>query len=172
MSSVGWKTGHAGQTTITLTGLRLNFGKVREVRRGVSVQLTAWASRTARQLTCATVWPLVRDYLERALADSGPLLSRRLGRCHAKGIGQLRFMGSFVANNSQPFDNFGNRRIAFRQAAQMAAGLSVARERPACRTGRCGGQPGSVPRACCPAHKACGCPPCGKSRPVRRCRRT
>ena len=45
MSSVGRRTEHAGQTTITLTGLHAHFGKAKEALMRVSAQLQAWTTR-------------------------------------------------------------------------------------------------------------------------------
>ena len=87
MSAVGRKTEHAGQTTITLTGLHAHFGKAREVLQRVSAQLQAWAACAAEQLNLTTVWNLVCDHFKRTLAGVGPPQSRRLLANHANGIG-------------------------------------------------------------------------------------
>jgi len=47
MSSVGRRTEHAGQTTITLTGQHAYFDKARQVLVRVSSQLQAWMSEAA-----------------------------------------------------------------------------------------------------------------------------
>ena len=87
MSSVGRKTEHAGQTTITLTGLHAHFGKARNALMRVSALLKAWADRAAEQLNSTTVWSFVCDHLKRVLAGIGPPQSPRLLTNHANGIG-------------------------------------------------------------------------------------
>ena len=87
MSSVGRKTEHAGQTTVTLTGLHAHFGKAREALQRVSAQLQAWAARAAEQLNRTTVWNLVCDHFKHILAGIGPPQSRRLLANNANRIG-------------------------------------------------------------------------------------
>ncbi|MCC7326549.1 MAG: hypothetical protein IT521_07070 [Burkholderiales bacterium] len=87
MSSIGRKTEHAGQTTITLTGLHAHFGKARDALMRVSTMLKAWTERAAEQLNSTTVWHLVCDHLKLILAgvrspNSSPLLAD-----HAHGAG-------------------------------------------------------------------------------------
>jgi uncharacterized protein (DUF2141 family) len=72
MSSVGRRTEHAGQTTITLTGLHAHFDKARQVLMRVSAQLQAWAKEAAEQLQNRTVWRCVCDHLKYTLAGIGP----------------------------------------------------------------------------------------------------
>ena len=50
MSSVGRRTEHAGQTTITLTGLHADFAKARAALMRVSALLQEWVVRAAEQL--------------------------------------------------------------------------------------------------------------------------
>ncbi|MBK7235726.1 MAG: hypothetical protein IPI02_08930 [Sterolibacteriaceae bacterium] len=45
MSSVGRRTEHAGQTTITLTGLHAHFEKARAALMRVSAMLQGWLAR-------------------------------------------------------------------------------------------------------------------------------
>jgi hypothetical protein len=78
MSSVGRRTEHAGQTTITLTGMHAHFDQARQVLMQVSERLQAWAKETAEQLRTATVWRCVCDYLKRTLAAVGPPQARLL----------------------------------------------------------------------------------------------
>jgi hypothetical protein len=78
ISSVGRRTEHAGQTTITLTGLHAHFGKAKEALMRVSAQLQAWAARAAEQFNPTTVWDLVCDHLKLILAGVGPPQQRRL----------------------------------------------------------------------------------------------
>jgi hypothetical protein len=78
MSSVGRRTEHAGQTTITLTGLHAHFDKARAALMHVSSLLQGWATRAAEQLNPTTVWNLACDHLKRILAGIGPPPSHRL----------------------------------------------------------------------------------------------
>ncbi len=55
MSSIGRKTEHAGQTTITLTGLHAHFGKAKQALMRVSALLKLWTARAAEQLNPSTV---------------------------------------------------------------------------------------------------------------------
>ena len=72
MSSVGRRTEHAGQTTITLTGLHAHFEKARAALMRVSAMLQGWVDRAAEQLNPTTVWYLVCDHLKQILAGIGP----------------------------------------------------------------------------------------------------
>jgi hypothetical protein len=72
MSSVGRRTEHAGQTTLTLTGLHAHFDKARQLLMQVSAQLQAWAKDIAEQLRDGSVWHCVCDHLKQALAAAGP----------------------------------------------------------------------------------------------------
>ena len=87
MSSVGHRTEHAGQTTITLTGLHAHFEKARTALKHVSAMLQAWVVRAAEQLNPVTVWNLVCDHLKRVLAGVGPPPAHRFLEHHAIGIG-------------------------------------------------------------------------------------
>jgi len=87
MSSIGRKTEHAGQTTITLTGLHAHFGKAKEALMRVSALLHAWAARAAEQFTNTSVWNLVCDHLKLILAGIGPPKHRQLLANNAHGIG-------------------------------------------------------------------------------------
>lgn len=87
MSSVGRRTEHAGQTTITLTGLHAHFGKAKEALTRVSAWLQALASRSAEQLSVTTVWNMCCDHLKQILAGIGPPQYHRLLENHANGIG-------------------------------------------------------------------------------------
>lgn len=68
MSSVGRKTEHAGQTTITLTGLHADFNKARQSLLRVSALLQSWVARAAEQFNPTTVWNLVCDHLMQVIA--------------------------------------------------------------------------------------------------------
>lgn len=72
ISSVGRRTEHAGQTTITLTGLHAHFEKAKQALTRVSGQLQAWAKSVAEPLSPATVWSHVCDHLKYILAGIGP----------------------------------------------------------------------------------------------------
>lgn len=68
MGSIGRKTEHAGQTTISLTGLHADFAKARVALLRVSALLQGWAKSTAEQLDPNLVWQRACDYLKRVLA--------------------------------------------------------------------------------------------------------
>ena len=87
MSSVGRKTEHAGQTTITLTGLHAHFAKAKDALMRVSALLHAWTARAAEQFNNTTVWNSVCDHLKLILAGIGPPQHRRLLANNAFGIG-------------------------------------------------------------------------------------
>lgn len=87
MSSVGRRSEHAGQTTITLTGLHAHFDKARAALIRVSAQLQAWATQTTEQLDPRSVWIMICVHLKRTLAGIGPPQSRTLLQNHARGIG-------------------------------------------------------------------------------------
>ena len=67
MSSVGRRTEHAGQTTITLTGLHAHFDKARAALMRVSAQLQAWVATTTEQFNSRAVWLLICEHLKRTL---------------------------------------------------------------------------------------------------------
>ena len=83
MASVGRRTEHAGQTTITLTGLHAHFDKARIVLNRVSTLLQAWVANAAEQLNPKTVWQCVCDHLKQILAAIGPPPVLRLIENHA-----------------------------------------------------------------------------------------
>ncbi len=87
MSSVGRRTEHSGQTTITLTGLHAHSEKARAVLIRVSALLQAWATQAAEQLNPITVWHRVCDHLKQTIAGIGPPPILRLLANHANGIG-------------------------------------------------------------------------------------
>lgn len=78
MSAVGRRTEHAGQTTITLTGLHAHFGKARAALMRVSALLQGWVAQATEQLNPQIVWQHVCDHLKQTLAGIGPPQSRRL----------------------------------------------------------------------------------------------
>ena len=87
MSSVGRRTEHAGQTTITLTGQHAYFDKARQVLLRISGQLQAWATEAAEQLNSCSVWVRCCDHLKRTLATIGPPHPLWLLPDHANGVG-------------------------------------------------------------------------------------
>jgi hypothetical protein len=76
---VGRRTEHAGQTTLTLTGLHAHFDKARQVLMQVSARLQAWAKEIAEQLRDGTVWRCVCDHLKLTIAGIGPPKTLLLG---------------------------------------------------------------------------------------------
>jgi hypothetical protein len=66
--SVGRRTEHAGQTTITLSGLHAHFDKARAALMRVSALLQGWVSEAAEQFNPASVWHLLCEHLKRILA--------------------------------------------------------------------------------------------------------
>ena len=87
MSAVGRRTEHAGQTTITLTGLHAHFEKARAALMRVSALLQGWVAQATEQLTPTTVWHRVCDHLKHVLAGIGPTPAQRILANHANGIG-------------------------------------------------------------------------------------
>jgi len=87
MSSVGRKTEHAGQTTITLTGLHAHFDKARAALMRVSAQLQAWAAQTSEQLNTRVAWLMICEHLKRTLAGITPPKTPIPLLIHAAGIG-------------------------------------------------------------------------------------
>lgn len=68
MTSVGRRTEHAGQTTITLTGMHAEFARAREALVRVSGLLQAWVKDAAEQLDGVSVWHRCCGHLKRLLA--------------------------------------------------------------------------------------------------------
>ena len=87
MSSVGRRTEHAGQTTITLTGLHAHFEKARAALMRVSALLQSWVAEAAEQLNSITVWSRLCDHLKLVLAGIAPPFTHRFLENHAGGIG-------------------------------------------------------------------------------------
>ena len=87
MSSVGRRTEHAGQTTITLTGLHAHFEKARAARMRVSPLLQGWVAEAAEQLTSLCVWRRVCDHLQHVIAGIPPPFQQPLLQNHAEQIG-------------------------------------------------------------------------------------
>jgi hypothetical protein len=86
MTSVGRKTEHAGQTTLTLTGLHAHFEQARAALTRVSALLQGWVAETAEPLTKPSVWHRVCDHLKRILAGiAAPPPPHLLGN-YANGV--------------------------------------------------------------------------------------
>jgi len=87
MSSIGRKTEHAGQTTISLTGLHADFTRARIALTRVSSVLQSWARQTAEQLHPQSVWHRVGDYLKQRLAGCCPPKPLKALAIDAVGMG-------------------------------------------------------------------------------------
>ena len=87
MSSVGRRTEHAGQTTITLTGLHAHYARARAALIRVSALLQGWVIQAAEQLNPTTVWNLLCDHLKRVLAGVGAPPTHRFLENYATGNG-------------------------------------------------------------------------------------
>ena len=87
MSSIGRKTEHAGQTTITLTGLHAHFGKAKNALMLVSALLKEWVVRAAEQFNPKSVWTLCCEHLKQTIARIGTAQHHRFLANHANGIG-------------------------------------------------------------------------------------
>ena len=68
MSSVGRRTEHAGQTTITLSTLHADFARARLALTRVSELLQVWAREAAEQLDPIAVWDRCCNHLKQMLA--------------------------------------------------------------------------------------------------------
>jgi hypothetical protein len=78
MTSVGRRTEHAGQTTLTLTGLHAEFEKARAALTRVSALLQAWVAAAAEQFKSTTVWQQCCTHIKHVLAAVGPPQTTRL----------------------------------------------------------------------------------------------
>jgi hypothetical protein len=87
MSSIGRKTEHAGQTTITLTGMHAHFGKAKNALMLVSALLKGWVIRAAEQFNPKSVWTLCCEHLKQTIARIGTPQHHRFLANHANGIG-------------------------------------------------------------------------------------
>jgi hypothetical protein len=74
MSSIGRKTEHAGQTTITINSMHAHFGKAKEALTRVSILLNNWAIQTTEQFNPRAVWYKCCDYLKVLLTGFWPPL--------------------------------------------------------------------------------------------------
>lgn len=84
MSSVGRRTEHAGQITITITGQHAHLAKARDALTRVSAMLREWMRQAAEQLNVRSVWQLCCDHLKRNLAYNDPPST---SGNHALGLG-------------------------------------------------------------------------------------
>lgn len=87
MSSVGRRTEHAGQATITLTGLHAHFDKARAALMHVSALLQGWVANAAEQLNSTSVWNAVCDHFKLVLVGIAPPHSLRVLKNQVDGIG-------------------------------------------------------------------------------------
>lgn len=87
MSSVGRRTEHAGQTTITLSGQHAHFEQARAALMRVSALLQGWLAHAAEQFNPSAIWNLVCEHLKRVLAGIRPTPAHRLLENHASGVG-------------------------------------------------------------------------------------
>jgi hypothetical protein len=87
MSSIGRKTEHAGQTTITLTGLHAHFGKAKSALMFVSALLKGWVRRAAEQFDPRAVWHLCCEHLKQTIARIRTPQHHQFLANHANGIG-------------------------------------------------------------------------------------
>ena len=85
MASVGRRTEHAGQTTITLTGLHAHFAKAREALMRTSALLKQWANTAAEQFNPLAVWLLLCRHITLLLAPPDPSTPPRLSAFPAHG---------------------------------------------------------------------------------------
>jgi len=72
ISSIGRITEHAGQTTVTLTGLHAQFDEARQALSRISKWLQAWSKEAAEQLDAASVWKRVCIHIKLTIAGIGP----------------------------------------------------------------------------------------------------
>ena len=78
MAAIGRRTEHAGQTTITLTGLHAHYAQARAALTRASALLQGWAAQAAEQFNRQTVWHRLCDHLKHVLAGIGPPNTLRL----------------------------------------------------------------------------------------------
>ena len=86
MASVGRRTEHAGQTTITLTGLHAHFSKARAALMRTSALLKQSANTAAEQFNPQAVWLLLCRHIKLLLALPDPPNPPRLPAFPAQGI--------------------------------------------------------------------------------------
>lgn len=87
LTSVGRKTEHSGQTTLTLTGLHADFAKARAALTRVSAMLQEWFQLATEQLKPTTVWGAICNHLKQLLASLDPPKKPKLiqNSAHASG---------------------------------------------------------------------------------------
>jgi hypothetical protein len=86
MASVGRRTEHAGQTTITLTSTHTHFRKAQAALMRVSSLLQEWYKQTSEKFRNDKVWKCVCDYIKRSFYNIKPPLKRRPIKNYAFGI--------------------------------------------------------------------------------------
>jgi hypothetical protein len=72
ISSVGRRTEHGGQTTITLTGQHAHFERARQALMRVSSLLQTWMKEAAEPLSGLSVWERCCHHLKRVLSATNP----------------------------------------------------------------------------------------------------
>jgi hypothetical protein len=72
MSSIGRKTEHAGQTTITIYSIHAYADKAEKALTRVSTMLNTWVKQVAEQLNPLAVWQCFCDFLKRILTGFSP----------------------------------------------------------------------------------------------------
>ena len=87
MLSIGRKTEHAGQTTITINGVHAYLEKAKQVLTKVSALLNGWAVQAAEQLNQPTVWNRCCDYLKLILTGIRPMQQLKMLRNQAMAYG-------------------------------------------------------------------------------------
>ncbi len=78
MSSIGRRTEHAGQTTITLTGMHARAAKAQQALARISGLLQELSRRSAEQLQGRSVWQLLCAHLTQLITGAGPPKFERL----------------------------------------------------------------------------------------------
>jgi hypothetical protein len=74
-SSIGRRTEHAGQTSLTITAQHAHFAKAKALLMRLSGWLQRWSVDTAEQLSLKTVWQRCCDFLKQIIALQTPVLS-------------------------------------------------------------------------------------------------
>jgi Tfp pilus assembly protein PilE len=87
MSSVGRRTEHAGQTTITLTSTHSHFKKARAALMRASALLQGWFAQAAEQFKNQTVWQSVCDHIKLSFSNCAPTPTRHFTKYYATAVG-------------------------------------------------------------------------------------
>jgi len=83
MASVGRRTEHAGQTTITLTSMHAHFKKARALLMRVSALLQEWLRESTEQFNVKTVWQRACDYIKQSFYNNKHPPTQHLTKYHA-----------------------------------------------------------------------------------------